>query len=116
MKRLFAAAAVLLATTVQPVLADHHLRFNRDVVVNRTVITVSCFRGPWREVIWDRPNPVFIDDLVGYGMDYPTAHAVAERVCRDKSMVGNLARMEAEIKRAIEAAPQYSRRSYIRGN
>ncbi|WP_425052280.1 hypothetical protein [Psychromarinibacter sp. S121] len=54
-------------------------------------ITVSCFRGPWKEVIWDRPNPEFIDSLVAAGYDYPTAHAMAERVCRDRSGVGNSA-------------------------
>lgn len=52
-------------------------------------IVVSCFRGPWQDVIWDRPNSVFVESLVAIGYDYPTAHAVAERVCRDDRLVGN---------------------------
>ncbi len=52
-------------------------------------IVVSCFRGPWREVIWDRPNAVFIDTLVSVGYDFSTAQAIGERVCRDITLVGN---------------------------
>ena len=50
---------------------------------------MSCYRGPWEDVIWDRPNAVFIDSLVRIGYDFPTAHAVAERVCRDEALVNN---------------------------
>ena len=56
-------------------------------VVNTIQVTVSCFRGPWQEVIWDRPNPVFIDSLVNVGYTFPEAHAIGERVCRDASTV-----------------------------
>ena len=41
------------------------------------VIHVSCYRGPWNDVIWDRPNSVFVDSLVAVGYDFSTAHAVA---------------------------------------
>ncbi len=51
------------------------------------LITISCFRGPWTEVIWDRPNPVFIDSLVALGYSFPEAHAIGERVCRDPATV-----------------------------
>lgn len=52
-------------------------------------ITISCFRGPLRVVAWDRPNAVFIDDLVQLGYSRPEAHAIGERVCRDEYGVYN---------------------------
>ncbi len=52
------------------------------------VITVSCYRGPWQDVIWDRPNPEFTDSLVSAGYSFPEAHAIGERVCRDPGAVG----------------------------
>jgi len=61
------------------------------------VIIVSCFRGPWKEVIWDRPNSNFIDSLVNIGYDYPTSHAIAERVCRDDWLVGNEDGLRSEM-------------------
>jgi hypothetical protein len=51
---------------------------------NLSVITISCFRGPTSTVIWDRPNAVFVEDLVRLGYSYPDAHAIGERVCRDE--------------------------------
>lgn len=51
---------------------------------NPSVITISCFRGPTSTVIWDRPNAVFVEDLVRLGYTYPQAHAIGERVCRDE--------------------------------
>lgn len=47
-------------------------------------IRISCYRGPLREVIWDRPNAVFIDDLVQIGYSLSEASWLAERVCRDE--------------------------------
>jgi len=65
---------------------DHHDRITHQAAA--VVITVSCFRGPFGDVIWDRPEPVFIDSLVNAGYTYPEAHAIGERVCRDASAVG----------------------------
>lgn len=61
--------------------------YQYQMVVNRVTITVSCFRGPFTEIIWDRPNAVFIDSLVSAGYTFPEAHAIGERVCRDPSTV-----------------------------
>lgn len=69
-------------------------------------LVVSCFRGPWKDVIWDRPNANFIDSLVSFGYDYPTAHAIGERVCRDERLVGNLDGMKAEMVRIYRDSPQ----------
>ena len=64
-----------------------------------TLIHVSCYRGPWKDVIWDHPDAVFVDSLVDVGYDYTTANAIAERVCRDKNLVGNLPALKAEMER-----------------
>ncbi|MEJ6393618.1 hypothetical protein V8J82_10150 [Gymnodinialimonas sp. 2305UL16-5] len=52
-------------------------------------ILLSCYRGPWDDVIWDRPNPEFIDSLVAVGYSYGEANAIGERVCRDEAGVDN---------------------------
>jgi hypothetical protein len=71
------------------------------------VIIVSCFRGPWKEVIWDRPNSNFIDSLVNIGYDYPTSHAIAERVCRDDWLVGNEDGLRSEMIRIYRESPHF---------
>lgn len=75
--------ALLLASVAPAAATGYHY----PTVVNTVQVTVSCFRGPWTEVIWDRPNPVFIDSLVNAGYTFPEAHAIGERVCRDASTV-----------------------------
>jgi hypothetical protein len=79
-----ALAASLTAGLTAPASAHHHTR-----AVEGVTIVVSCFRGPWEDVIWDRPNPVFVDSLVTAGYSFPEAHAIAERVCRDPDTVGD---------------------------
>lgn len=85
----FSAAALACAALLGPAgsaSADHYVY--RHHAVGTHVITVSCYRGPWEDVIWDRPNPVFTDSLVSAGYTFPEAHAIAERVCRDPGAVG----------------------------
>jgi len=74
---------------------------------DHAVIIVSCFRGPWKEVIWDRPNSNFIDSLINIGYDYPTSHAIAERVCRDDWLVGNESGMKSEMIRIYRESPHF---------
>lgn len=81
--------------------------YTRDMVV-----TVSCFRGPWNGVIWDRPNAVFIDSLVALGYDFPTSHAIGERICRDEALVGDLDRLREETRRVIRESPAHSGRPH----
>ncbi len=69
-------------------------------------VVVSCFRGPWREVIWDRPEGIFIDTLVEVGYDYPSALAIATRICRDLDYVNVPGAMKAEMERIIAEAPR----------
>lgn len=79
-----ALGGALLAGTSVPAAATN---YQYSTVVNAVYVTVSCFRGPWQEVIWDRPNAVFIDSLISAGYSFPEAHAIGERVCRDASAV-----------------------------
>jgi hypothetical protein len=90
MKTIAMVAALTLAASGAAV-ADHTSRTHGHSVHQQVggVIYVACFRGPWNEVIWDRPQAKFVDSLVNVGYDYPTAHAIAERVCRDADLVGN---------------------------
>jgi len=68
-------------------------------------VTVSCFRGPWDDVIWDRPEPVFVDSLVNAGYTYPEAHSMAERVCRDSTGVGSPENLRATMLGIIANEP-----------
>jgi hypothetical protein len=88
MKRNLVAALAAISFVAAPgaVFADGH---GATTSVQPGTVTISCFRGPWEEVIWDRPNPVFVDSLVARGYTYPEAHAIAERVCRDPATVGD---------------------------
>jgi hypothetical protein len=69
------------------------------------VVTVSCFRGPWRGVIWDRPEAIFTESLVAVGYDYTNAFAIANRICRDQGLVGNQAALKAAMEAIIADAP-----------
>ncbi|MFZ5962024.1 hypothetical protein ACOXXX_03655 [Thalassococcus sp. BH17M4-6] len=89
-----------------------HPHLERPHVHERTTIVVSCFRGPWKDVIWDRPNSNFVDSLVNAGYTYPTAHAIAERVCRDDSLVGNPGAMKAAMERIFHDAASHRNRNH----
>ena len=92
--------------------SHQHYHYGKgDQVYNQggTQIVVSCFRGPWRDVIWDRPNAVFVDSLVEVGYDFPTAHAIAERVCRDDALVGNSDAMRSTMLRIYYDAASHRR-------
>jgi len=77
-----------------------------------TQIVVSCFRGPWNDVIWDRPNAVFIDSLVAIGYDFTTAHAIGERVCRDEALVGNPEGMRETMLRIYRDRASHRKHNY----
>lgn len=52
-------------------------------------INISCYRGAMKTVAWDRPNAVFLDDLVQLGYSREMASNIGERVCRDEYGVRN---------------------------
>ena len=99
MKRVIMAAALLGAMASQVSAEGYKLMADGNTLI------VSCFRGPWGDVIWDRPNSNFIDSLIDFGYDYPTAHAIAERICRDDHLVGNKEGMAAEMIRIYNESP-----------
>lgn len=100
MKRVILAAALLIGTACQVSAEGYKL------IADGNTLIVSCFRGPWKDVIWDRPNSNFIDSLIDFGYDYPNAHAIAERICRDDHLVGNKAAMKAEMIRIYYESPE----------
>ncbi|MDG4649536.1 hypothetical protein P6F26_13920 [Roseibacterium sp. SDUM158017] len=79
--------------------------YAHETAAANSVVTVSCFRGPWEEVIWDRPNAVFVDSLVAIGYNFPEAHAIAERVCRDEATVGDPEAAAAVMRRILADNP-----------
>ena len=111
MKHLLAAAALLASTLASPALANHkshgHAPLHYTYGYNNVTVVVSCFRGPLREVIWDHPNGVFIESLASLGYSYERATAIAERVCRDRSLVGNPEGLKSVTRGIIQSAPRY---------
>ena len=69
------------------------------------IVTVSCYRGPWKDVIWDRPDAIFTESLVAVGYDYTNAFAIANRICRDPALVDDNVALKAAMEAIIAAAP-----------
>ena len=107
MKRsLFSAA--LLMTLAAPAFAGSPSTRAED---GNVTIVVSCYRGPWKEVIWDRPNPAFIESLVAVGYDYANARAVGETVCGDAALVNNPEGLRATMRRIYADTASERRRT-----
>ncbi len=106
--------AALCAALAAPAMAGgkHHKNRHGGVAPTDTTIVVSCFRGPWNDVIWDRPNAVFVDSLVAVGYEFPTAHAIAERVCRDEALVGNPEGLKATMLRIYRDRASHRKHNY----
>ncbi|WP_163846910.1 hypothetical protein [Pseudooceanicola aestuarii] len=100
-----AAALGLPALSVQAGQGGYSFRFTPSHVIH-----VSCYRGPWRDVIWDRPNAVFIDSLVALGYDWPTAQAISQRICRDEALVFNPEGLKHEMLRIYHSSTAYRHR------
>lgn len=81
-----------------------------QVRVQPHTITVSCYRGPWRDTIWDHPQAVFIESLVAYGYSYPEAQALSMRICRDVTLVDDTEGLIAATYAAMAAQPPGARR------
>lgn len=75
-----AACAVSFGTAAFGHNAQHHHHHTHGTFAQGgQQVIVSCYRGPWNDVIWDRPNAVFIDSLVAVGYQYERAYAIARR-------------------------------------
>ena len=92
---------------------DNDGHMHQNVQVQRITVTVSCFRGPWQEVIWDRPEPVFIDSLVAAGYTFPEAHAISERVCRDSGGVDNPGHSRAVLAQIFRDSPPHATHQHM---
>jgi hypothetical protein len=69
---------------------------------------ISCYRGPWSDTIaWDKPNSVFIDELMELGYTTQQAFAIGNRVCRDEYGVGNPDYMKATLAKLIKERPPH---------
>lgn len=101
-KPVLAAAAVSTALTAVPAIAQH---FPSPSDNDANKITISCYRGPMRTVAWDRPNAVFIDDLVQLGYSREMAHVIGERVCRDEYGVRNPPHQIQSLNRILAQTP-----------
>lgn len=84
----------------------HELQHHSHVTMRGNVITVACYRGPWDQVYWDRGLPAFYDSLTRAGYTPERAQAIADRVCRDQSLVGNPDALRREALRVISATPR----------
>ena len=100
MKKIIIAAALASGFAAQAQAEDYKL------IADGNTMIVSCFRGPWNDVIWDRPNSNFIDSLIDFGYDYPNAHAIAERICRDDLLVGNKEAMKEAMLKIYYESPE----------
>ncbi|MEI4485821.1 hypothetical protein V8J36_06430 [Frigidibacter sp. MR17.14] len=98
MKAITTLAALAFAATATAAAAS-------DVVPG--VITVSCYRGPTPEVVWDHPRSVFIDSLVAVGYDYNTATSIATRICRDERGVYDPEVLKAQTREALRNSPMW---------
>ena len=105
------AAALALVVAAPAAFAESHGYAEGGAMrYGQKVVTTSCYRGPWQDVIWDRPEPVFIDSLVNAGYSFPEAQAIATRICRDPSLVGNDGALVAATVHAINTQPPGTRR------
>lgn len=91
--------------------SDGHM--HQNLQVQRVTVTISCFRGPWQDVIWDRPEPVFVDSLVAAGYTFPEAHAISERVCRDIDGVDNPGHSQAVLAQIFRESPPHATHRHL---
>ena len=105
MKTLLAGLAIAFGLSAPAVAGGHS-----DLKVVGTKVVISCYRGPMTKVIWDYPMPIFVDSLVRIGYDWPTAHAIATRVCRDWQGARDGETLKAETQRILQATPPRRKR------
>lgn len=110
-KKLFAISVV--AAMAMPAMVTANGKASNHGAYGETgnLIVVSCYRGPWKDVIWDRPNAIFVDTLVSVGYDFPTAHAIGQRVCRDESLVGVPGALKAAMEQIWQNRPAHRTRN-----
>lgn len=78
-----------------------------DTAKAETYLLVSCYRGPWTEVIWDRANPEFIRSLEAHGYTTADATRIADSMCRDPRLVYNPTAMAREVRAVTSGARRW---------
>lgn len=68
-------------------------------------ITISCYRGWVQAVAWDRPNSVFIEDLIQLGYSRSDAMDIGEHICRDEYGVRNPEHQLAQLRQILTQQP-----------
>jgi len=68
-------------------------------------VTVSCFRGLFEVVAWDRPNSVFVEDLVQLGYTRDHATVIGEQICRDEYGVRQPDHQRAQLRQILRDDP-----------
>ncbi len=68
-------------------------------------VVVSCYRGPWKSVIVDRPNDVFVESLMEYGYTEVEATGIGNVICRDEDLVDDEAALAAAMQDLLVSTP-----------
>jgi hypothetical protein len=69
------------------------------------LINISCYRGPFETVAWDRPNSVFVEDLVQIGYTRDKAMVIGEHICRDEFGVRNPSHQIDQLRQILRDDP-----------
>ncbi|SFI87334.1 hypothetical protein [Jannaschia pohangensis] len=93
------ATVAALATTAAT--ADHRIHPAAQPIT----ITVSCARYISKQVIWDRPMPIFLDGLITAGYTPERAESIGNRICRDEAFVGNMEGAGARMQQYLRDNP-----------
>lgn len=99
MRRLPLIAAVLMALPTASFAHPH------TAAQPQAPIQIACFRGPWQEIIWDRPEVSFTDHLVHHGYTQDQALAIGTRICRDPQGVNNPQHMVDTLRHILRTEP-----------
>ena len=83
-----------------------------NFVEARGTVVASCYRGPLKQVIWDRPNAIFVESLTSVGYRHAEAYAIAEQVCRNQDLVDRPEAMSKEVRRILRTSPPDGRQQY----
>lgn len=98
-----AVAAGVLAVSGS-VASAQNLPSPHDSVASK--ITISCYRGWLRDTVaWDRPNSVFVEDLVQLGYSRNDATVIGEQVCRDEYGVNNADHQRSQLLQILRDEP-----------
>jgi len=69
------------------------------------LINISCYRGWLETVAWDRPNSVFVEDLVQLGYTRDQAMVIGEQICRDEYGVRNPSHQISQLRQILRDDP-----------